>query len=64
MIHYGLSVHGWPSGHAVDSEDAISMAEEQGIKVMIEKFPLEKVADAVEHMMSGKVRFRAVLTMD
>jgi len=30
---------------------------------MIEKFPLEKAADAYEHMMSGKVRFRAVLVM-
>jgi D-arabinose 1-dehydrogenase-like Zn-dependent alcohol dehydrogenase len=64
MIPKGLSVHGWPSGHAVDSEDAIKVAQEQNVKVMVEKFPLEKVADAVEHMMSGKVRFRAVLTMD
>ena len=39
MIGKGLSVHGWPSGHAVDSEDAIAMAEEQGIKVMVEYEP-------------------------
>ena len=30
---------------------------------MIEKFPLEKVTEGYERMMSGKVRFRGVLTM-
>jgi len=28
---------------------------------MIEVFPLGRAADAYNHMMSGKVRFRAVL---
>lgn len=64
MIGKGLSVHGWPSGHALDSEEAIAVALEQDIKVMTEEFPLAKVADAVQHMTSGKVRFRAVLTME
>jgi propanol-preferring alcohol dehydrogenase len=30
---------------------------------MIEKFPLEKAADAYERMISGKARFRVVLAM-
>jgi D-arabinose 1-dehydrogenase-like Zn-dependent alcohol dehydrogenase len=30
---------------------------------MIEKFPLEKVAEAYEQMISGRARFRVVLTM-
>ncbi|KAK4630940.1 Alcohol dehydrogenase patD [Fulvia fulva] len=64
MVLKGLSVHGWPSGHALDSEEAIAFAEKQGVKCMIEKFPLAKANEAMEHMMSGKVRFRAVLTMD
>jgi hypothetical protein len=29
---------------------------------MTEAFPRERAAHAYEHMMSGKVRFRAVLT--
>jgi D-arabinose 1-dehydrogenase-like Zn-dependent alcohol dehydrogenase len=29
---------------------------------MSEIFPLERAAEAYEHMMSGKARFRAVLT--
>lgn len=30
---------------------------------MTEVFPLERAAEAYEHMMSGKARFRAVLNM-
>ena len=33
-----------------------------GVHPMIEKYPLSRVAEAYEHMMSGKARFRAVLT--
>jgi D-arabinose 1-dehydrogenase-like Zn-dependent alcohol dehydrogenase len=29
---------------------------------MSEIFPLERAAEAYDHMMSGKARFRAVLT--
>jgi len=64
MIGKGLSVHGWPSGHALDSEEAIDFARNQGVKCMVEKFPLSKVQDAVDHMLSGKARFRAVLMME
>jgi len=34
-----------------------------GVHPMIEKFPLSRVAEGYEQMHSGKVRFRAVLTM-
>lgn len=64
MVNNALSVCGWPSGHALDSEEAIAFAQNQGVECVIEKFPLEKVNEAMEHMLSGKVRFRAVLTMD
>jgi D-arabinose 1-dehydrogenase-like Zn-dependent alcohol dehydrogenase len=30
---------------------------------MIEKYPLEKVAEAYDQMSSGRARFRVVLTM-
>ena len=64
MVLNALSVRGWPSGHALDSEEAIAFATTQGVECMIEKFPLDKVNEAMEHMLSGKVRFRAVLTME
>lgn len=64
MILKGLSVHGWPSGHQLDSQDAIAFAQVHGVKCMIEKFKLEQANEAFEHMTSGKVRFRGVLVME
>jgi D-arabinose 1-dehydrogenase-like Zn-dependent alcohol dehydrogenase len=55
------SLMGWPSGTAKDSEDTLRFAAANGVRPMIEIFPLERAADAYEHMMSGKVRFRSVL---
>lgn len=63
MILNGVSVHGWPSGHALDSEEAIAFAQRQEVKCMVERFPLKDAQKAFDHMLSGKVRFRAVLTM-
>ena len=64
LILGGRSVHGWPSGHSLDCEEAINFAENQGVKCLIEKFQFDKVEDAVNHMTSGKVRFRSVLVME
>ncbi|PGH23127.1 hypothetical protein AJ80_02756 [Polytolypa hystricis UAMH7299] len=64
MIRYGLSVHAWPSGHAMDSEDAIAFTELEHINCMVERFPLEKANEAFDAMLKGIVRFRAVITMD
>ncbi|KAF2276805.1 alcohol dehydrogenase [Westerdykella ornata] len=64
MTGKGISVHGWPSGHALDSEEAISFAQNQGVKCMVEKFPLDKVEEAVQRMNDNKVRFRSVLVME
>jgi D-arabinose 1-dehydrogenase-like Zn-dependent alcohol dehydrogenase len=33
------------------------------VRAMVEEFPLERVAEAYQKMMDGKVRFRAVLKM-
>src|SRR5215472_15384326 len=55
------SIVGWPSGTAKDSEDALRFAAANGVRPMIETFPLERAAEGYEHMMSGKVRFRSVL---
>ncbi|KAH7042764.1 chaperonin 10-like protein [Macrophomina phaseolina] len=64
MIGKGISVRGWPSGHALDAEEAIAFAQTHGVHCMVEKFPLSQANEAFEHMLSGKVRFRAVLTME
>ena len=63
LVTRGISVHGWPSGHALDSEEAIQFAQDHGVKCIIEKFPLADAAKAMEHCQSGNVRFRGVLIM-
>jgi len=57
------SVKGWYSGTAADSQDTLKFSVMTGVKSMNEIYPLEKVAEAYERMMSGKARFRVVLTM-
>ncbi len=56
------SVSGWASGTSQDSQDALNFSSLTGVKAQVEKFPLEKAAEAYDHMMSGKARFRVVLT--
>jgi D-arabinose 1-dehydrogenase-like Zn-dependent alcohol dehydrogenase len=63
LIGARRSVQGWPSGTAMDSEDTLRFSALSGVRPMIEKFPLAKVAEGYQRMMSGKVRFRGVLTM-
>jgi D-arabinose 1-dehydrogenase-like Zn-dependent alcohol dehydrogenase len=56
------SIMGWPSGSSIDSQDTLSFSALSGVRPMTEVFPLERAAEAYERMMSGKARFRAVLT--
>ena len=56
------SIMGWPSGSSIDSQDTLAFSVLTGVRSMNEIFPLERAAEAYEHMMSGKSRFRAVLT--
>jgi len=57
------SVSGCYSGTARDSQDTLEFSALSGVHPMIEKFPLNRAAEAYEWMHSGKVRFRVVLTM-
>jgi len=57
-------LHGWASGVPADSEDTLKFAELTGVRPMIERYPLEKAAEAYARMMSGRAEFRVVLTME
>ncbi len=57
------SVKGWYSGMSIDSEDTLAFSALTGVQSMNETFPFERVNEAYERMMSGKARFRVVLTM-
>lgn len=64
LISYRQSIQGWPSGSSIDSQDTMNFCSQCNIRSMNEIFPLEKAQEAYDHMMSGKARFRAVLTME
>jgi D-arabinose 1-dehydrogenase-like Zn-dependent alcohol dehydrogenase len=57
------SVQGWPSGTAKDSEETLRFSSLSGVRPMIERYPLEKAAEAYQQMISGRARFRVVLTI-
>jgi D-arabinose 1-dehydrogenase-like Zn-dependent alcohol dehydrogenase len=63
LIMKSQSVKGWYSGTSIDSEDALSFSVQTGVRSMNEVFPLEKVEEGYQRMMSGAARFRAVLSM-
>jgi len=63
LITRRSSVAGWYSGTARDSQDTLEFSSLSGVHPMIEKYPLDRVAEAYEQMHSGKVRFRVVLTL-
>jgi D-arabinose 1-dehydrogenase-like Zn-dependent alcohol dehydrogenase len=56
------SIMGWYSGTAIDSQDTLEFSLLTGVAAMTEVYPLERAAEAYERMMSGKARFRVVLT--
>lgn len=63
LVLKGRSVHGWPSGHALDSEEAIRFAQTHDVRCMVTKYPLADVQKAVDDLKAGKPRFRNVLVM-
>src|SRR5712692_9150892 len=57
------SIKGWYSGTSIDSEDTLAFSARTGVRPMNETYPLERAAEAYDRMMSGKARFRVVLTI-
>jgi len=58
------SVAGWYSGTSSDSQDTLEFSLLHGVRSMNEVRPLEQVTEAFDLMMSGKARFRVVLTTE
>jgi len=59
----GRTIAGWPAGTSIESEDTMLFSAMTGVRSMNEVLPLEGAAEGYERMMSGKARFRVVLTM-
>jgi D-arabinose 1-dehydrogenase-like Zn-dependent alcohol dehydrogenase len=62
LISGKRSVEGWYSGTSIDSEDTLAFSDLTGVKSMNEVYPMERVNEAYDRMMSGKARFRVVIT--
>jgi len=58
------SIVGWYSGTSIDSEDTLAFSVQSGVRSMNEVFPFAKAPEAFDRMLSGKARFRAVLSME
>jgi D-arabinose 1-dehydrogenase-like Zn-dependent alcohol dehydrogenase len=63
MLLRNQSVTGWYSGTSIDSQDTLGFSVLSGVRSMNEVFPLDRVAEAYDHMLSGKARFRVVLNI-
>lgn len=64
MILQSQSVHGWYSGTSIDSQDTLNFSLHEGVKSMNEVYKFEQYKEAYERMMSGKARFRVVMTIE
>jgi D-arabinose 1-dehydrogenase-like Zn-dependent alcohol dehydrogenase len=51
------SLIGSPAGTSIYSQDTLSFSVLSGVRSMNEVFPLERVAEAYDLMMSGKAPF-------
>ena len=63
LIMKRASVTGWPSGMATDSEETMNFAKTNGVRAKIEKFELDRAAEAYDRMFTGQAHYRAVIVM-
>jgi alcohol dehydrogenase, propanol-preferring len=63
LLFSSRSVKGALTGTPATGDATLRFSVLSGVKAMIETMPLEKAAEAYAKMMSGKARFRMVLTM-
>jgi D-arabinose 1-dehydrogenase-like Zn-dependent alcohol dehydrogenase len=63
MIFLDQSVQGWYAGTSIDSEETLNFSVLSGVRSMNESYPLDRVAEAYDRMLSGNARFRVVLNI-
>jgi D-arabinose 1-dehydrogenase-like Zn-dependent alcohol dehydrogenase len=62
LLFGSRSIRGWYSGTSIDSQETLAFSALTGVRSMNEIFPLGRAAEAYERMLSGRARFRVVLT--
>jgi D-arabinose 1-dehydrogenase-like Zn-dependent alcohol dehydrogenase len=63
MLFGNHSIKGWYCGTSIDSQDTLGFSVRTGVRSMNETYPFERVSEGYDRMMSGKARFRVVLTI-
>ena len=56
------SVKGWYAGTSMDSQETLAFSVLSEVRSRNEVFPVEKASEAYDRMLSGKARFRVVVT--
>jgi alcohol/geraniol dehydrogenase (NADP+) len=62
MIMGQKSVSGSPGGSITAIDQMLEFCARHSVAPVVETFPMSKVNDAIEHLRSGKARYRVVLT--
>ncbi|KAJ2784360.1 hypothetical protein H4R18_001164 [Coemansia javaensis] len=63
LVFSGTSISGSQIGGLSMTRKTLEFAAKHNIRPMIERFPIAKINEAMEHVESGKVRYRAVLEL-
>jgi uncharacterized zinc-type alcohol dehydrogenase-like protein len=58
------SISGSPTGSPSAIDQMLSFSARHSIAPIVEQFPMSKVNEALDHLRSGKARYRVVLTND
>ena len=64
LISGRRSVAGWYAGTARDAQETLEFSVLSAVHPMIEHYPLGRLGEAYDQMLSGRARFRVVLTFD
>jgi D-arabinose 1-dehydrogenase-like Zn-dependent alcohol dehydrogenase len=64
LILRSQAVQGWYSGTSIDSEDTLNFSLLEGVRSMNEVYKFSQYKEAYDRMITGKARFRAVITME
>jgi D-arabinose 1-dehydrogenase-like Zn-dependent alcohol dehydrogenase len=64
LIMARRAIEGWYSGTSIDAQETLAFSAQSGVQSMNEAYPLDQAPEAFDRMLSGKARFRVVLTMD
>jgi D-arabinose 1-dehydrogenase-like Zn-dependent alcohol dehydrogenase len=63
LLSGSRAIKGWYSGTSIDSQDTLAFSARADVRPMNEIFPLDRASEGYDRMMSGKARFRVVLSI-